>query len=118
MNTKRIDDAPLRSQRLLVRVMRFNPIVEYVPGKQLVIADAISRKLLVGRESRIDDIELSDDITALVDAVQQNWPVKEDRLTEIRVESSTNPIMKSITDFIANGWPSHESAVPHSVRDY
>ena len=26
--------------------------------------------------------------------------------------------MKSITDFIANGWPSHESAVPHSVRDY
>ena len=42
----------------------------------------------------------------------------EDRLIEIRVETSTDPIMKSITDFIANGWPSHESAVPHSVRDY
>ena len=42
----------------------------------------------------------------------------EDRLTEIRVETSTDPIMKSNTDFIANGWPSHESAVPHSVRDY
>ena len=42
----------------------------------------------------------------------------EDRITEIRVETSTDPIMKSITDFIANGWPSHESAVPHSVRDY
>ena len=26
--------------------------------------------------------------------------------------------MKSITDFLANGWPSHESAVPHSVRNY
>ena len=50
----------------------------------------------------------SDDITALVEAVQQNWPVTEDRLIEI----------KSITYFIANGWPSHESAVPHSVRDY
>ena len=42
----------------------------------------------------------------------------EDSLTEIRVETSTDPILKSITDFIANGWPSHESAVPHSVRDY
>ena len=42
----------------------------------------------------------------------------EDRLTEIRVETSTDPIMKSITYFIANGWPSHESVVPHSVRDY
>ena len=99
MNTNRIDDAPLRCQRLLMRAMRCNPIVEYVPGKQLVI-------------------ELSDDITALVDAVQQNWPVTEDRLIEIRVETSRDLIMKSITDFIANGWPSHESAVPHSVRDY
>ena len=85
MNTKRIDDAPLRCQRLSMRAMRFNPIVEYVPGKQLVIADALSRKPLVGRESRIDDIKLSNDITALVDAVQQNWPVTEDRLTETRV---------------------------------
>ena len=82
-----------------MRAMRFNPIVEYVPGNQLVIADALSRK-------------------PLVDAVQQNWPVTEDRLIEIRVETSTDPLMKSITDFIANGWPSHESAVPHSIRDY
>ena len=83
-----------------------------------MIADALSRKLLVGRESRIDGIELSNDITFLVDAVQQNWPVTEDRLTEIRVETSTDPVMKSVTDFIANRWPSHENSVPHSVRDY
>ena len=93
-------------------------IVEYVPGKQHVIADVLSRKPLVGRESRIDDTELPNDIAALVEAVQQNRPVTEDRLTKIRVEPSTDPEMKSITDFIANGWPSHESAVPHSVRDY
>ena len=42
----------------------------------------------------------------------------EGRLIEIRGETSTDPTMKSITYFIANGWPSHESAVSHSVRDY
>ena len=117
-NTKRIEDAPLRCHRLLMRAMRFNPIVEYVPGKQLVIADDLSRKPLVGRESCIDDMELSDDMAAHVKAVQQNWPVTEDCLTEIRAETSTDPVMKSIIDFITNGWPSHESAVPYSVRDY
>ena len=59
-----------------------------------MIADALSRKPLVERESRIDDIELSNDITALVDVVQQNWAVTEDRLTDIIVETSTDPIMK------------------------
>ena len=59
-----------------------------------MIADALSRKSVVGRESRIDDIELSDDLTTLVDAVQQNWPVVEDRLTEIKIETSTDVIMK------------------------
>ena len=48
MNTKRIDDAPLRCQRLLTRAMRFNPIVEYVPGKDLVIADALCKKAARG----------------------------------------------------------------------
>ena len=118
MNTKCIDDAQLLCQQLLVRAMRFNPIIEYVPGKQLVIADALPRKSLVGRESRIDDIDLSDDIAALVEAVQQNWPVTEDRITEIRVETSKDTVMKSITYFIANVWPCHESTVPHSARDY
>ena len=80
MNAKRIDDAPVRAQRLLMRAIRFNLIVEYVPGKQLVIADALSRKLFVGLESRIDDIELSKYMAALVEAVQQNWLVTEDRL--------------------------------------
>ena len=70
MNTKRIDNAPLRCQRLLMRTMRFNPISEFVPGKQLMITYALSRKQLVRRESRLDDIELSDVITAFVDAVQ------------------------------------------------
>ena len=42
----------------------------------------------------------------------------EDRLTEIRAETATDPVMKTIADFITEGWHSHESASPHSVREY
>ena len=67
-----------------MRAMCFNLIVEYVPGKELVIGDALSRKPLETCEPRINNVELSDDITAHVEAVQQNWTESEDCLTKNR----------------------------------
>ena len=96
MNTRSIDDTPIRCQRLLMRAMRYNPIVEYVPGKLLVIADALSRKPLEVREPQKDDIELSDDVAAYVDAIERGWPATKDRLTEMSLETMRDPSMKVI----------------------
>ena len=56
----------MRCQRLLMRMMRFNLEVIYVPGKSLVIADALSRKLLT---SQAVDEELADLVEIHLDAV-------------------------------------------------
>jgi len=39
MNSKDLDNVPIRCQRLLMRLMRFNPTGEYTPGKTLIIVD-------------------------------------------------------------------------------
>ena len=42
-STKHLDELPERVQRFRLRMMRFEFSISYVPGKELLIADALSR---------------------------------------------------------------------------
>ena len=76
INQRDLDKTPLRCQRLLMRLMRFNPQAEHVPGKQMVVADTLSRspcKL----EQEPDTVE---DVQAFVDLVEAIRPATSDQL--------------------------------------
>lgn len=48
INNKDISDTPIRCQRLLMRLMRFKPKAVYTPGKEMIVADALSRSPVTG----------------------------------------------------------------------
>lgn len=111
MNTKDLHEVPLRCQRLLIRIMRFNPHAVFTPGKNLIIADTLSRSPQLQQESK-QTSQLTDDVVAHLDLVRSAWPASDRRLTEIAEETHRDPVLKAAYDFTATGWPSKNEVKP------
>lgn len=108
LSSKSLDTAPLRCQRLLIRMMRFNPTPVYVPGKLLSVADALSR----GPHSHpnTEDHQLEEEVHAYVDNITSTWPASKKRLDEFREATLADEELSLLTNYIAHGWP-------HSLPD-
>ena len=115
INNRSLDKVPLRCQRLLMRLMRFNPIAEYAPGKTLIIADTLSRSPLAGRGVETDT---HSEVACYVASVVGGIPASPSKIDEIRTATSTDAELQSVMKLIKTGWPEHLSSVPESAREY
>ena len=93
ISEKPLCDAPPRLQRLLLRVQKYNKKLIYVPGKQLIIADTLSRAY--STKHNLSSTE--EDIEVHVCAVKQLIPVSEERWKQIAQETALdNTLMEVI----------------------
>lgn len=66
-----------------MRLLRFKYHISYVPGKQLVAADALSRAPMGPEKSRENDT-LQDECKVFVDFVVQQLPATQTKLKQIQ----------------------------------
>lgn len=114
MNSKDLDNVPIRCQRLLMRLMRFNAIAEYAPGKKLAVADALSR----GPEQHFGNGASHDDVAAHIDAVVCQVPATPQRMKEIKQHTAEDLQLQTVLSFIRHGWPEYIEKMPETVRDF
>ena len=112
INSKDLDLAPLRCQRMLFRLRRFNLTVRHEPGKNLVIADLLSRKPLSAAAS-----ETAEDISAYVHAIISTYPMTDQKMTAIRQASENDDIIRRAMEYTLDGWP-RINEVPAKLREY
>ena len=72
INTQDLDKAPLRCQRMLMRLRGYSLHAEHVPGKNLIVPDTLSRSP-IGRPNQTE--AFPDEIECYVDLLENSRPL-------------------------------------------
>ena len=105
---KPLHKAPVRLQRMLLQLQRFNFEFQYKRGKELHVADALSRAYMAN----------TDEGESLDWEVMSLLVVSDQRQSELQQATATDPEMQALKKLIIGGWPKSCKAVPPAARDY
>ena len=107
INEKDLDRAPLRCQRLLMRMHRYNATAEYAPGKTTVISDALSRSPWSCVETTCDK-----EVKVYVGMVEENLPMTDNQKEELPRATQEEDVLRAACVYTLAGWPKYEQDVP------
>ena len=107
--------APSRIQRFMLRLQRYDFTLEYIPGKQMNVADALSRNYL----KEVPNQEITDsEMDYVIHAVISDLPISQERLNQFKEETEKDETLQLLSEYIKNGWPSHKGSVHPEVKPY
>lgn len=107
INNKHLNECPLRCQRMLMRLMRFKITAQHTPGKEMVIADTLSRCPAVETQPS----NLQSVVEEYVGEIVSSWPASDAKLNQIRMETEADVCLKATREYVVNGWPLYKEDV-------
>ncbi|XP_029652389.1 uncharacterized protein K02A2.6-like [Octopus sinensis] len=108
IHRKNLTKAPAGLQRLLLRLQTYDYDIRYKPGKDLILADALSRL------SSHDKQEME----GLSIKVHHIVNVTTTKLAEIKEETSKDEEHQLLTQMVIQGWPEKRHQVQPLIREY
>ena len=113
---KSIVSASPRLQKLLLRLAHYDINIEFLWGKENVIADALSRVCpLQSNKSKLKDSNID---VIPVHHITQSAPVSKARLQELRLATQSDPTLCSLTKTVHEGWPQSKKDCPEQLLDF
>ena len=118
-STKLIDELPVRIQCFRMRLMRFDFPITHVLGKLLYTADSLSRSPQEGKAQEPNSWnDLHDEVECYVNAVLVTLPASDQQLDEIRSELKNDDTLKTVMQYVQNGWPEEKRRVHGPIAKY
>ena len=105
--------APIRLQRLLLAVQKYDLKVQYKPGKLMFVADALNRHYLnETKEELISEVDVNN-IT-----LNQYLPMSADRYKEFQQETFKDASLQQLLNTVLLGWPEQKQNIQSSLLPY
>ena len=116
LNYKPLAEMTPRIQRMRMRLLKFSFSAEYVKGKELADADALSRAPW-SKATKEDEI-VEQEIATHVETVVSNIPASEPCMVEIQNETSADTTLQDLRHMINQGWPATIRECPEHIRPF
>lgn len=110
LSSKELSKMPPRIQRFRLRMMRFSPRIQHVPGKQQIIADSLSRAP-TGLPSEADLILIAE-VEAYADNILSTLPATEQRIQQLIKAQKADEVCTKIREYCNTGWPLYMPHLP------
>ena len=108
---KPLAQAPRRLQGMMMRLQKYNVDVTNERGKNMLLADLLSRAYLPSTESPENKEFENVNMASLL-------PISKPRLDEIRVETQRDDSLQALKAVIIRGWPEDKKSLPSQVLPY
>ncbi|XP_048587408.1 uncharacterized protein K02A2.6-like [Nematostella vectensis] len=108
---KHIFSAPSRIARMMLRIQKYDVNIKYIPGKEIPLADALSR-LNPCPADTIPDLDVS------VHVLHLHLNARPTRVRQIQAETAKDPALTSLRSIVSNGWPEKRSECPPHLHGY
>ncbi|GFX52257.1 retrovirus-related Pol polyprotein from transposon 297 [Trichonephila clavipes] len=89
-----------RKPRMILKLLKYDFEINYVPGNQMFLADTLSRPFPVSEIVR-DDSEMLN----IGHTISKHLPMSEKRHVQFKKETELDPELQIVVKYIKKGWP-------------
>ena len=100
---------------MLLQLQKYTFTLMYKPGKDMILADTLSRAYV---NANPESGDLEEDLICVVNLIVSNLPVSNPKLQVIRNATEQDSTMMKLKDTIQSGWPRQRSQIPQELKDY
>ena len=106
---KPLSSAPKRLQGMMLRLQGYDISVTYKKGKEMLLADTLSRAYLnrPGEQEDIEHINMLDFVL-----------IRKERFEKLKDATDNDEALQKLKSVIMNGWPDDKSRLPMEVTPY